>query len=53
MLFPYCQTDFYRSKKKLRSISGLKIYIIAIVWSGVTVFLPLINDEFEIMMMLF
>lgn len=39
---------FVDKKKKLRSISGLKIYIIAIVWTGVTVFLPLINSEFEI-----
>jgi hypothetical protein len=39
---------FVDKKKKLRSISGLKIYIIALVWSGVTVFLPVINSEFEI-----
>ncbi|WP_431136288.1 hypothetical protein [Psychroserpens mesophilus] len=39
---------FIDQKKKLRSISGLKIYIIAFVWSGVTVFLPLINNELEI-----
>jgi len=39
---------FVDKNKKLRSISGLKIYIIAIVWSGITVFLPLINSEFEI-----
>ena len=39
---------FVDQKKQLRSISGLKIYIIALVWSGVTVFLPLINREFEI-----
>ncbi|WP_040251795.1 membrane protein [Psychroserpens mesophilus] len=39
---------FVDKKKKLRSISGLKIYIIALVWSGVTVCLPLINNEFEI-----
>lgn len=39
---------FVDKKKKLRSISGLKIYIIALVWSGVTVCLPLINSDFEI-----
>ncbi|WP_033959257.1 membrane protein [Psychroserpens jangbogonensis] len=39
---------FIDKKKQLRSISGLKVYIIAMVWSGVTVFLPLINDEFDI-----
>ncbi|MCB0382828.1 MAG: hypothetical protein KDD05_05870 [Psychroserpens sp.] len=38
---------FVDQKKKLRSISGLKIYIIALVWSGVTVGLPLINESFE------
>ena len=37
---------FIDQKKKLRSISGLKIYIIALVWSGVTVGLPLLNAEF-------
>jgi hypothetical protein len=37
---------FVDQKKQLRSISGLKIYIIALVWSGVTVLLPLINSEF-------
>lgn len=39
---------FVDKKKKLRSISGLKIYIIALVWSGVTVGLPLINSDFEL-----
>ena len=32
----------------MRSIGGLKVYIIAIVWAGVTVFLPLLNNQFEI-----
>ncbi|MBR9844714.1 MAG: hypothetical protein GYB35_00740 [Algicola sp.] len=39
---------FVDKKKKLRSISGLKIYIIALVWSGVTVCLPLINNTHEL-----
>ena len=39
---------FVDKKKKLRSISGLKIYIIALVWSGVTVILPLINSDYEL-----
>ena len=39
---------FVDQKKKLRSISGLKIYIIALVWSGVTVILPLLSDQFEL-----
>lgn len=32
----------------LRSVSGLKVYVIALVWSGVTVFIPLINNSYEI-----
>lgn len=32
----------------LRSISGIKIYVIALVWSGVTVLIPLINNAYEI-----
>lgn len=39
---------FLDQHKNLRSIGGLKIYIIALVWSGVTVFLPLINNGFSI-----
>ena len=35
-------------KDNLRGISGLKIYVIALVWVGVTVFIPLINNEFQI-----
>lgn len=34
---------FIDQQKNLRSISGLKIYIIALVWTGVTVLLPLID----------
>jgi hypothetical protein len=37
---------FLDEHQNLRSISGLKIYVIALVWSGVTVFLPLINNDF-------
>ncbi len=32
----------------LRSIGGLKIYIIALVWSGVTVLLPTVNEDIRI-----
>jgi hypothetical protein len=42
------QNIFLDQQKNLRSIGGLKIYIIAIVWTGVTVFLPLINNEYLI-----
>lgn len=34
--------------QNLRNIGGLKVYVIALVWSGVTVFLPLIKHEFTI-----
>jgi len=39
---------FLDNQKNLRSIGGLKIYVIAIVWTGVTVFLPLLNNQFEV-----
>lgn len=39
---------FIDKKKNLRGVSGLKIYIIALVWVGVTVFIPLINVNFQI-----
>ena len=32
----------------LRSVKGLKVYVIALVWCGVTVFLPLINNRYNI-----
>ncbi len=43
---PFIPKRFYiDAQKNLRSISGLKIYIIALVWSGVTVFLPLLENN--------
>jgi hypothetical protein len=39
---------FIDNKQNLRGISGLKIYVIALVWVGVTVFIPLINNDFQI-----
>lgn len=39
---------FVDKQHNLRSIGGLKIYLIALVWSGVTVFLPLINNDYLI-----
>ena len=30
----------------LRAISGLKIYVIAYVWAGITVIIPLINEGY-------
>ncbi|TVZ53153.1 hypothetical protein [Dokdonia sp. Hel_I_53] len=34
--------------KNLRSISGIKIFIIAFVWAGVTVILPILQNELNI-----
>lgn len=38
----------FDEKQNLRSVGGIKIYIIALVWCGVTVFLPLVNNEVAI-----
>ena len=43
---PLIPKDFYMdTQKNLRNVSGLKIYIIAIVWATVTVFLPLVANN--------
>jgi hypothetical protein len=39
---------FLDEQQNLRSISGLKVYIIALVWSGVTVLLPLLNNNYNL-----
>ena len=39
---------FVDNRHNFRSIKGLKIYVIALTWVGVTVFLPLINSEYSI-----
>lgn len=39
---------FVDEQNNLRSITGLKVYVIALVWSGVTVFLPLLNANYPI-----
>lgn len=39
---------FLDKHKNLRQISGLKIYIIAFVWSVVTVIIPVLNYEYPI-----
>lgn len=38
---------FLDKQNNLRSISGLKIYVIGLVWAGVTVLLPLINEHYN------
>jgi hypothetical protein len=39
---------FIDHQHNLRSVGGLKVYLIALVWAGVTVFLPVINNQFDI-----
>ena len=39
---------FIDKHHNLRSIGGLKVYVIATVWSGVTVFLPVISHDLPI-----
>ena len=39
---------FMDSKHNLRSIGGLKVYVIALVWAVVTVFLPLVNNDYAL-----
>ncbi len=38
----------FPNKKNLRSIAGIKIFIIGIVWAGITVFMPLIYTKTEL-----
>lgn len=46
---PLLPTRYFRdSQKNLRQISGLKIYVIALVWAFTTVFLPLLNSKIDI-----
>lgn len=39
---------FIDKHHNLRSIGGLKIYVIALVWTGVTVFLPILSNGLSI-----
>ena len=39
---------FLDSQFNLRNVGGLKVHIIAMVWTGVTVLLPLINYQYNI-----
>lgn len=46
--FPFLPRKLYLdTNQNLRSISGLKVYLIALVWSGVTVILPIVNNGFD------
>jgi len=46
---PFLPNKYFMDRQhNLRSVSGLKIYLIALVWGGVTVFLPLINNGYPV-----
>ena len=46
---PILPMRYFRDKKKnLRQISGLKVYIIAFVWTFATVILPILENNIEI-----
>ncbi|MBV7270283.1 hypothetical protein KCG49_13895 [Winogradskyella sp. WHY3] len=46
---PLLPMHYFRdNQKKLREISGLKIYVIALVWAFTTVVLPLTDNEIDI-----
>ncbi len=46
---PLLPMHYFRdSQMNLREISGLKIYVIALVWAFTTVFLPLIDNEIKV-----
>lgn len=39
--------EFLNKQSNLRNIGGLKVFLIALVWAGVTVFIPLLNNHFS------
>ncbi|WP_445732442.1 hypothetical protein [Mariniflexile sp.] len=39
---------FLGPQHNLRSVGGLKVHLIALVWTGVTVFLPVINNHYDL-----
>lgn len=43
---PFLPKRFFMDQQKnLRNIGGLKVYVIAVVWAGVTVLLPVLDNE--------
>ena len=38
---------FIDKQRNLRSVGGLKVYVIALVWAGVSVLLPLLNHHYK------
>ena len=45
LTFLYAMPIFSSGDHSLRNVTGIKVYIIALVWAGVTVFLPLIQAD--------
>ena len=46
---PFLPREFFlENKYKLRTIAGLKIYVISFVWAIVTVLLPVINNSHDV-----
>lgn len=47
---PFSSRKFFLDRENnLRNVAGLKVYVIALVWSGVTVFLPLLNNGYHLL----
>ena len=44
---------FLGNQTNLRNVSGIKVYLIALVWTGVTFFLPLLNNHYHLDMDVF
>ncbi len=48
---PFLPQHFFMDEQKnLRSVGGLKVYVIAMVWAGVTVLLPVVNNAVDVTM---
>jgi len=43
---PFLPKKIFMESGNLRAISGLKIYVIALVWMAVTVIIPLLNEDY-------
>lgn len=48
LTFFYAIPFFKNGKNTLRNVVGLKVYVIAMVWAGTTVFIPVINEDYLI-----
>jgi len=48
LTFLYAIPFLSKQSLSLRHIGGLKIYIIALVWAGVTTFVPVINESYVV-----